>query len=161
MSDDILYQIRQANPELTIEFNDDIFNETLIRLEDKCLAINNQTLVEIGMPAPQRNTFSVLNYEITKEKATTSMNYLNTLLTTNHSSMIIKKIYNVIMNRINNNTGGIIYLDAPGGTGKTFLINLILAEIRAEKHIALALASALQPHLWKEDELPILPYNYR
>ncbi|GBP51524.1 hypothetical protein EVAR_44500_1 [Eumeta japonica] len=91
MSDDILYQIRQANPELTIEFNDDIFNETLIRLEDKCLAINNQTLVEIGMPAPQRNTFSVLNYEITKEKATTSMNYLNTLLTTNHSSMIIKK----------------------------------------------------------------------
>ncbi|GBP32214.1 hypothetical protein EVAR_27638_1 [Eumeta japonica] len=55
MSDDILYQIRQANPELIIEFNDDIFNETLIRLEDKCLAINNQTLVEIGMPAPQRN----------------------------------------------------------------------------------------------------------
>ncbi|GBP45076.1 hypothetical protein EVAR_33181_1 [Eumeta japonica] len=46
------------------------------------------------------------------------------------------------MNRINNNTGGIIYLDAPGGTGKTFLINLILAEIRAEKHIALALASS-------------------
>ncbi|GBP57533.1 ATP-dependent DNA helicase PIF1 [Eumeta japonica] len=86
MSDDILYQIRQANPELTIEFNDDIFNETLIRLEDKCLAINNQTLVEIGMPAPQRNTFR--------------------------------------------------------GTGKTFLINLILAEIRAEKHIALALASS-------------------
>ncbi|XP_060809966.1 uncharacterized protein LOC132904053 [Amyelois transitella] len=35
MSDDILYQIRQTNPELTIEFNDDIFNETLIRLEDK------------------------------------------------------------------------------------------------------------------------------
>ncbi|GBP90210.1 ATP-dependent DNA helicase pif1 [Eumeta japonica] len=46
------------------------------------------------------------------------------------------------MNRINNNTGGIIYLDAPGGTGKTFLINLILAEIGAEKHIALALASS-------------------
>ncbi|GBP12518.1 ATP-dependent DNA helicase pif1 [Eumeta japonica] len=46
------------------------------------------------------------------------------------------------MNRINNNTGGIIYLDASGGTGKTFLIILILAEIRAEKHIALALPSS-------------------
>ncbi|GBP90828.1 hypothetical protein EVAR_66011_1 [Eumeta japonica] len=47
MSDDVLYQIRQANPELTMEFND-IFNETLIRLEDKCSAINNQTLATAG-----------------------------------------------------------------------------------------------------------------
>lgn len=52
MSDDILNQVRQTNPDLTIEFNDEIFNETLIRLEDKCLAINNQALVELGMPAP-------------------------------------------------------------------------------------------------------------
>ncbi|GBP33121.1 ATP-dependent DNA helicase pif1 [Eumeta japonica] len=32
--------------------------------------------------------------------------------------------------------------NAPGGTGKTFLINLILAEIRANKEIVLALASS-------------------
>ncbi|XP_048004348.1 ATP-dependent DNA helicase pif1-like [Leguminivora glycinivorella] len=143
MSDDILYQIRQANPELTIEFNDDIFNETLIRLEDKCLAINNQALVELGMPTPQRNAFNVLNYEITKEK---SYNVNELLEYIAHNKPLLndnqKNVYNVIMNRINNNTGGIIYLDAPGGTGKTFLLNLLLAEIRATKHIALALASS-------------------
>ncbi|XP_056647121.1 ATP-dependent DNA helicase pif1-like [Diorhabda sublineata] len=53
-----------------------------------------------------------------------------------------KKVYDVIMSRINNNIGGIIYLDAPGGTGKMFLINLILAKIRAKKLIVLALASS-------------------
>ena len=32
------------------------------------------------------------------------------------------------------------FLDAPGGTGKTFLISLILAEIRSNNGIALAVA---------------------
>jgi hypothetical protein len=34
------------------------------------------------------------------------------------------------------------FLDAPGGTGKTFLISLILAEIRSNNGIALAIASS-------------------
>lgn len=38
--------------------------------------------------------------------------------------------------------GGLYFLDAPGGTGKTFLINLILAAIRARQGIALAIASS-------------------
>ncbi|CAG9759868.1 unnamed protein product [Ceutorhynchus assimilis] len=46
------------------------------------------------------------------------------------------------MDRCSNNTGRIIHLDAPGGTGKTFLINLLLTEIRAKQHIALVLASS-------------------
>uniref|UniRef100_A0A6P7GQM2 ATP-dependent DNA helicase n=1 Tax=Diabrotica virgifera virgifera TaxID=50390 RepID=A0A6P7GQM2_DIAVI len=95
------------------------------------------------MPAPQRNAFSVLNYEITKEK---SYNVNELLEYIAHNKPLLndnqKKVYDVIMDRIINNTGGIIYLDAPGGTGKTFLLNLILAEIRVKKHIALALASS-------------------
>ncbi|XP_055911820.1 uncharacterized protein LOC129945885 [Eupeodes corollae] len=35
--------------------------------------------------------------------------------------------------------GGFIFLDAPGGTGKTFLIALILARIRSQNHIAATL----------------------
>ncbi|GBP54565.1 ATP-dependent DNA helicase pif1 [Eumeta japonica] len=38
--------------------------------------------------------------------------------------------------------GSIIFLSAPGGTGKTFWINLFLAEIRANKEIVFALASS-------------------
>ena len=39
-------------------------------------------------------------------------------------------------------TGIIIFLDAPGGTGKTFLLNLFLAHIRAQRQIAIAVASS-------------------
>lgn len=46
------------------------------------------------------------------------------------------------MQAISNNTGGLYFLDAPGGTGKTFVISLILATIRSEQKIALALASS-------------------
>ncbi|KAK3763733.1 hypothetical protein RRG08_062481 [Elysia crispata] len=37
--------------------------------------------------------------------------------------------------------GGLIFLDAPGGCGKTFLIETLLASQRAKQHIAIATAS--------------------
>uniref|UniRef100_A0A0L8HYC6 ATP-dependent DNA helicase n=1 Tax=Octopus bimaculoides TaxID=37653 RepID=A0A0L8HYC6_OCTBM len=43
---------------------------------------------------------------------------------------------------MDNNTGGVFFLDAPGGTGKTLLINLLLAKVRQKKKIALAVASS-------------------
>ncbi|KIH46987.1 hypothetical protein ANCDUO_22957 [Ancylostoma duodenale] len=46
------------------------------------------------------------------------------------------------MNLIRNGNGGLLFLDAPGGTGKTFLINLLLAEVRKNSDIALAIASS-------------------
>ena len=38
--------------------------------------------------------------------------------------------------------GGILFLDAPGGTGKTYLINYLLAKVRATGDIAIAVASS-------------------
>lgn len=51
-------------------------------------------------------------------------------------------IYQEVLRRHYNNEGGVIFIDAPGGTGKTFLINLLLAKIRSEKKITLAVASS-------------------
>ena len=50
--------------------------------------------------------------------------------------------YATVMNTINRGQGGIVFIDAPGGTGKTFLLNLILASIRARGDVALATASS-------------------
>lgn len=41
-----------------------------------------------------------------------------------------------------NHQGRVFFLDAPGGTGKTFLINLLLAQIRSSGKVALAVASS-------------------
>ena len=38
--------------------------------------------------------------------------------------------------------GGIVFLDAPRGTGKTYLINILLAEIQSRSEVALAVASS-------------------
>ncbi|GBL69568.1 hypothetical protein AVEN_32798-1 [Araneus ventricosus] len=53
-----------------------------------------------------------------------------------------RSAYEAVMNLIAEGNGGILFLDAPGGTGKTFLINLILAEIRSKRHIALSVTSS-------------------
>ena len=39
-------------------------------------------------------------------------------------------------------SGGLYFVDAPEGTGKTFLISLILATIRSRNDTALAIASS-------------------
>ena len=36
--------------------------------------------------------------------------------------------YTSVIEHVQDGNGGLIFLDAPGGTGKTFLLNLILAE---------------------------------
>lgn len=52
-----------------------------------------------------------------------------------------KIIYDRIMLAVSAGQGGFFFLDA-GGTGKTFLISLLLAEIRSKNGIAFAVASS-------------------
>jgi hypothetical protein len=46
------------------------------------------------------------------------------------------------MQNVNNGVGEIFVVDAPGGTGKTFLRKLIQAAIRSHNDMAVALASS-------------------
>lgn len=143
MSDDILAEMQRIHPFLKISFNDDIFNKALILLENKCIEIGNQTLIQLGIQPPQRNEFDALNTELLNEKSY-NVEELGKYIEQNKPLLIEsqKHAYDIIINHIEKQQGGIIFLDAPGGTGKTFLINLILAEIRIKGGIALALASS-------------------
>lgn len=51
-------------------------------------------------------------------------------------------MYNTVIESVGLNQGKMFFLDAPGGTGKTFLITAILAEVRRQGKIALAVASS-------------------
>ncbi|GBN91997.1 hypothetical protein AVEN_73025-1 [Araneus ventricosus] len=44
--------------------------------------------------------------------------------------------------KIESSEGGLFFLDAPGGTGKTFLLNLLSAQIQKDKKVAIAVASS-------------------
>ena len=53
-----------------------------------------------------------------------------------------KHDYDTILHRIVSQSGGFLFLDAPGGTGKTFLTNLLLAKVRSQRKFVLAIASS-------------------
>lgn len=51
-------------------------------------------------------------------------------------------VYSQTMHSNKSDTGKIFFLNAPAGTGKTFLINLLLTKVRSSRSIALAVASS-------------------
>jgi len=53
-----------------------------------------------------------------------------------------RQIYDRICHAVDSNTGGIYFLDAPGSTGKTFLLNCLSANVCHRKDVALAVASS-------------------
>ena len=54
-----------------------------------------------------------------------------------------KKIYNTVINAVNNKSNQkIFFVDSPGDYGKTFLFNMMLAEVRLQNQIAIAVASS-------------------
>lgn len=119
-------------------FDNDIFNESLILLEEKCMSLIMEPLSNYGLPTPNR-----------KGKLKQNLNQYDTELLEKYANekrallnIDQREIYDTIMNSIVENEGGIYFLDAPGGTGKTFLINLLLAEVRKKEQVAIAVASS-------------------
>nr|XP_043615700.1 ATP-dependent DNA helicase PIF1-like [Erigeron canadensis] len=53
-----------------------------------------------------------------------------------------KAAYDEIISRVDNNLPGVFFIDGPGGTGKTFLYNALLVEVRSHGLIALASATS-------------------
>nr|XP_036224310.1 uncharacterized protein LOC106621587 [Bactrocera oleae] len=143
MCDDISYQIRNRMGNPNIQISEEIYNEVLISIEDMCLIISNKLLIQLGLTAPNRPMHDAFNQELHREKLY-DLNSLKELIQTNLPLLNEqqKYVFETLMKVTNDETGGIYFLDAPGGTGKTFLISLILATIRSQNKIALALASS-------------------
>ncbi|XP_049316944.1 uncharacterized protein LOC125779714 [Bactrocera dorsalis] len=143
IAEDVLIRMRHhaRNPDLLITL--EMYNEALIIIEDMCLRIANKTLVQLGMTAPNRDMHDLFDRELQREQEFNS-NDLRLFVQSDITKMNIqqKHVYDTIMQAISNNAGGLYFLDAPGGTGKTLVISLILATIRSEQKIALALASS-------------------
>jgi len=53
-----------------------------------------------------------------------------------------KAAFDTLYQAVTTGNGGVFFLEGFGGTGKTFLINLVLAEVQLEEGIALPVASS-------------------
>ena len=143
MSEDILHRLRTTNQNPDIQFTPNVYNEALVLIEDICLAIVNKLLVQLGMPAPDRSANNVLDRDLQRETQF-DVDELSTFVETNLSKLLPEQriVYDKIMQAISSQSGGFYLIDAPGGTRKTFLISFILATIRSQNNIALAVASS-------------------
>jgi hypothetical protein len=143
MTEDILHRARVQNPELAIHHSEALYNQTLILLEDKVQLLTGKSLSEYGLPEPNRGFAEIINKDILWE---TSYNvaHLEEYVKRNEPLLTAdqRAAYEAICTMLTGEQGGIVFLDAPGGTGKTFLLNLLLAFVRRQQFIALAVASS-------------------
>ena len=143
MAEDFLHQHRTRLDNVDLDYNDDIFNLALNDLQDKVISMGGRELSEYGLLRPQtvdndrfaRVYHREINYDQGEQRAYVERNL--PLLTSDQ-----REVYDSFCSMITGNDGGMLFLDAPGGTGKTFLINIILATLRSEGKIALATASS-------------------
>ena len=86
-----------------------------------------------------------------------------------------RTVFDAVMNSVNKKLGKLFAIDAPGGTGKTFVLHALLAKVRSEGKIALAMAttgiaSTLLPNgrtihtklklpIKLDDDKSLIPYN--
>jgi hypothetical protein len=143
LTEDILREARRQNPAMNLDYTPDMFNQVLLILEDKILQMGGKNLEKYQLPTPQRNLGNRLSSEMLRETSY-DVKELNAYVAANEPLLVSdqRAAYNAILCLIQKKAGGIIFLDAPGGTGKTYVINLLLAKIRKESNIAIAVASS-------------------
>ncbi|XP_049308573.1 uncharacterized protein LOC125777509 [Bactrocera dorsalis] len=143
MVEDILIRLRHRSNDPALLLTLEMYNEALIMIEDLCLTIANKALGQLGLTPPNRPMHDLFERELQRELQF-DRNELRAFVQTYTPQLNDqqKYVYDTVMQAVNDNTGGLYFLDAPGGTGKAFLISLILATIRSEQKIALALASS-------------------
>ena len=141
MAEDILMTTKRANPTLDIVYTDVIYNQALLLLEDNVLALDGKYLQSYGLDMPRRCQQLALSKEVLRETSY-DLEKLEQMVQLNEPRLTPdqRDVYGKILANVDSRQGGIMFLDAPGGTGKTFLLNLLLAKIRMRRSIAIAVA---------------------
>ena len=111
LTEDILRQARRRNPEMTLDYMPDMFNETLILLEDRALAKAGEDLSQLGLPSPTRNLDDRLSREMLRETSY-DVSALSQYVLANEPILVVdqRAAYNVILDRIERKAGGLLLI---------------------------------------------------
>ncbi|CAB4425285.1 unnamed protein product [Rhizophagus irregularis] len=140
LCEDIMYHHNQQ------VMHDAIENEALNQLEHYLL-LNGTSLKNFpNMPLPSEGinrSGDELDQLIREERSYSIIQLENEL----HQNVPLlnndqRAIYDAVMQEIEHTDGMCFFVDGPGGTGKTFLYNTLLASVRSHGKIALAVASS-------------------
>ena len=148
LSEDVKYRRSMEQNNRNIDFIPSDYSESLWEINDIIQGMTNNRLsiVDFGIPfptiarlQPQENSLDDIIYDQQEQQ-----NKVNNNLATINDDQ--RQVYNVIMAAVNNvdttNVSKLFFVDAPGGTGKTFTFNTLLASVRSLGKTAIAVASS-------------------
>lgn len=145
MSEDFLYEFKQLPGNETASLSDNITDMTLHDLEEH-LQILGKTLSSIpGMPSPKNERSALPSFNpLIAEERDFDKGELKQLVTDRTALMTNEQtaLFETAIDSFRNKLGKLFFVQAPGGTGKTFTLETILSEVRAQGKIALAVASS-------------------
>lgn len=149
MTVDILYRYRQSIGNPTLKLNDELYNVSLNLINEALQKAGSHLSNYLDMP----EIFSPLIIpsinlpQLIREELAYNVYELKTFLGENLKKLNKEQqiAYDTIIDRHQNSAAygkNVYFIDGPGGTGKTFVYKLILAKIRSQQKIALAVASS-------------------
>jgi hypothetical protein len=143
LTDDSKYRLQHRfginNPS-----DDQIHSLALQDIEDDLLRAG-KALSDYHLPNP---TVAFTNLEgvsrVVAEETDYDTNWLHGLWQQGYGSANPeqKAIFDTVTAAVESGNGGLFFIDGPGGTGKTFVENVLLAYVRSRRHVALAVASS-------------------
>jgi PIF1-like helicase/Helitron helicase-like domain at N-terminus len=151
LCEDILYQdFHFIQNDQYNDDSDNVVEHKALNQLNHYLQLNGKSLKDFpNMPLPLVDIPSVINNnndldQLIQEEKSYNITQLNNILH-NNIPLLNKDqhtIYDTIIQVIENNLSECFFIDGPGGTGKTFLYNTLLAKIRSCGEIALPVASS-------------------
>ena len=138
---------RKKTHSRTLTYSSDIYDQALSNLQ-KILQSQDHTLSSFGLPVPSPRYTSPIEL---KMETKYDEKQCDEIATENEKKFNAEQLhfYTCLMSQIYPNEyhkqndeplTNVFFLDALGGTGKTFVANTVLARIRSKGHIAIATA---------------------
>ena len=140
MSEDFFLPFKESNISQTQRAN--VYNLCLLHIQRQVQQMCGQLLSNFGLDVHEddTNNNTVEYNRYTRLFTVDDQNFLRENLPKLTAEQ--RHIFDLFCDKVDASEPGITFLDAPGGTGKSFLVNLILAFIRSKNHLALATASS-------------------
>ena len=150
LCEDFLYQNHQSTQDIQDNNISSTIEHMALNQLNHYLQLNGKSLIDFpNMPHSLENISNNSNNNNNSDQLIHEERSYNTIQLENilHNNIPLLNenqhaIYDAVMHAIEHNLSEWFFVDGPGGTGKTFLYNTILAKIRSCNEIALDVASS-------------------